>query len=148
MIKYRASIPARIETKDVIRETKNYIVFKADKECFKNGERKESKESEYHKFFDDFVTAKNWLMDRQMETEKNLERRLENERAILDILNKTEFLNSSAVFALVIDWLVVEKSRATGDTEEKNLSLIQADQDINWMDASGVVSTTILPSAM
>lgn len=48
---------------EVIKETKNFIVLKADKIWFKNGERKESKESGYHKYCNDFAAAKKCLID-------------------------------------------------------------------------------------
>ena len=87
MIKYRASVSSKIEIKEIIKETKNFVVFEADKEWFKNGERRESKESEYHKYFNDFSAAKKWLIDMKVELIKNLELKLENERVSLSILD-------------------------------------------------------------
>ena len=86
MIKYKACGDT-IEKMEVIKETKNFIVLKADKIWFKNGERKEAKESEYHKYFDDFSAAKKWLIDMKVELIKKLESKLENEKAILAILD-------------------------------------------------------------
>lgn len=86
MIKYRACGDT-IEKMEVIKETNNFIVFEADKFWFKNGERKESKESEYHKYFNDFAAAKKWLIGMKVESIKKLESKLENEKAILAILD-------------------------------------------------------------
>ena len=87
MIKYRASIGGVCDKVNAIKETKNFIVFEADKNWYRNGERRESKESEYHKYFNDFAAAKKWLIDMKVESIKKLERKLENERAILAILD-------------------------------------------------------------
>ena len=83
MIKYRASFPGTIEIKEIIKETKNFVSFEVDKEWFK----KELKESEYHKYFNDFAAAKKWLIDMKVESIKKLESKLENEKAILAILD-------------------------------------------------------------
>lgn len=62
MIKYKAYCgDGNIEKVDVVKETKNFMVLVADKEWFPDG-RKEAKESDYHKYFDDYNDAKKWVI--------------------------------------------------------------------------------------
>lgn len=73
MIKFKAYCTnGGIEKKEVVKETKNFICLVADKEWFPGG-RKEAKESDYHKYFDTFNDAKEWVI-------KKLDERIEKLR--------------------------------------------------------------------
>jgi len=62
MIKYKAYwTNGSIDQIEVIKETKNFVFLVADKEWFPDG-RKEAKESDFHKYFDDYSDAKEWVI--------------------------------------------------------------------------------------
>jgi len=62
MIKYRAVVNGNITKENVAKETKNFMCLEADKKWFSVGTRKESKESDTHKYFDSFEEAKEWAI--------------------------------------------------------------------------------------
>ena len=62
MIKYRAVVNGNITKENVVKETKNFMCLEADKEWFTVDMRKESKESDVHKYFDSFEDAKEWVI--------------------------------------------------------------------------------------
>jgi len=73
MIKYKEyRTNGEIEKTKAIKETKNFIYLVADTEWFPGG-RKEAKESDYHKYFDTFNDAKEWVI-------KKLDERIEKLR--------------------------------------------------------------------
>lgn len=87
MKKFRTRWDDQIESFEVVKETEKQIVFIKTGWNNKTIEERELKESSYHKWHNSFDEAKQYLINKQSNRIKSLEKQIEDSKRIVEKLN-------------------------------------------------------------